>query len=182
MLLQVGRQIIDWTDVQYLASAAPVQLKVSYDRLTELHPVDLARIIAHSVETARPLIDARAQTLTVSAPPAPVWLSADFARLSQVVANLLNNAAKYTAEGGRIELVADAAEGEAKISVHDNGPGIEAALLPKVFDLFVQGDRSLDRALGHIEGTALPALSVCTASVRATRFLSRRFCFARMWR
>ena len=74
-------------------------------------PVELARIIAHSVETARPLIDARAQTLTVSVPPAPVWLSADFARLSQVVANLLNNAAKYTGEGGRIELAADAERG-----------------------------------------------------------------------
>ena len=113
-------------------------------------PVELARIISHSVETARPLIDARAQTLTVSAPPTPVWLSADFARLSQVVANLLNNASKYTAEGGRIELIADAQEGEATIMVRDNGTGIEPALLPKVFDLFVQGDRALDRGQGGL--------------------------------
>jgi CheY-like chemotaxis protein/anti-sigma regulatory factor (Ser/Thr protein kinase) len=86
----------------------------------------------------------------VSVPPAPVWLSADFARLSQVISNLLNNAAKYTGEGGRIELFADAGEGEATITVRDNGTGIEAQLLPKIFDLFVQGDRSLDRGQGGL--------------------------------
>jgi signal transduction histidine kinase len=113
-------------------------------------PIDLGRVIAHSVETARPLIDARGQTLTVSVPAAPCWLSADFARLSQVVANLLNNASKYTGEGGRIELVALAGEGEATISVRDNGAGIEPQLLPKVFDLFVQGERALDRGQGGL--------------------------------
>jgi CheY-like chemotaxis protein/anti-sigma regulatory factor (Ser/Thr protein kinase) len=113
-------------------------------------PVDLARIVAHSVETARPLIDARGQALAVSVPAAPVWLSADFARLSQVVSNLLNNASKYTGEGGRIELTANAEEGEATIVVRDNGVGIEAQLLPKVFDLFVQGDRALDRGQGGL--------------------------------
>jgi CheY-like chemotaxis protein len=112
--------------------------------------VDLARIIAHSVETSRPLIDARGQTLTVAVPAAPVWLSADFARLSQVVANLLNNASKYTGEGGRIELAASAGEGEATITVRDNGAGIEPQLLPKVFDLFVQGERALDRGQGGL--------------------------------
>jgi len=113
-------------------------------------PVDLGRIIAHSVETARPLIDARGQSLSVAVPSAPVWLSADFARLSQVVANLLNNASKYTGEGGRIELVAHAGEGEASIVVRDNGAGIEPQLLPKVFDLFVQGERALDRGQGGL--------------------------------
>src|SRR5688500_5106504 len=113
-------------------------------------PVDLARIVAHSVETARPLIDARGQALAVSVPAAPVWLSADFARLSQVVSNLLNNASKYTGEGGRIELAASAEAGEARIVVRDNGAGIEPQLLHKVFDLFVQGERALDRGQGGL--------------------------------
>src|SRR5688500_17528871 len=113
-------------------------------------PVELARIVAHAVETARPLIDTRNQTLTVAVPAASVWLSADFARLSQVVSNLLNNASKYTGEGGRIEISASAEEGEAKIVVRDNGAGIEPQLLPKVFDLFVQGDRALDRGQGGL--------------------------------
>jgi len=113
-------------------------------------PVDLARILAHSVETARPLIDARGQTLSVSVPAAPVWLSADFARLSQVVSNLLNNASKYTGEGGRIDLTASAEHGEARIVVRDNGSGIEPQLLHKVFELFVQGERALDRGQGGL--------------------------------
>jgi signal transduction histidine kinase len=122
------------------------QGKISLKR----EPVDLGRIVAHSVETARPLIDSRSQTLSVSVPTAPVWLSADFARLSQVVANLLNNASKYTGEGGRIELAASAGEGEATIVVRDNGAGIERELLDKVFDLFVQGERALDRGQGGL--------------------------------
>ena len=112
--------------------------------------VDLGRIVAHAVETARPLVDARNQTLTVSVPAAPVWLSADFARLSQVVANLLNNASKYTGEGGRIELAASGGAGEASILVRDNGAGIEPQLLDRVFDLFVQGERALDRGQGGL--------------------------------
>ena len=86
----------------------------------------------------------------MSVPAAPVWLSADFARLSQVVSNLLNNASKYTPEGGRIELSAAAAEGEASITVRDNGAGIERELLDKVFELFVQGERALDRGQGGL--------------------------------
>jgi CheY-like chemotaxis protein/anti-sigma regulatory factor (Ser/Thr protein kinase) len=81
---------------------------------------------------------------------APVWLSADFARLSQVVSNLLNNASKYTGEGGRIELLATAESGAARIVVRDNGAGIEPQLLHKVFDLFVQGERALDRGQGGL--------------------------------
>jgi signal transduction histidine kinase len=151
--LTMARDVVD-RQVSLLARLVEELLDVSRISQGKIslkkEPVELSRIISHSVETARPLIDARAQTLTVSVPPAPVWLSADFARLSQVLANLLNNAAKYTSEGGRIELVADASEGAATISVRDNGTGIEAALLPKVFDLFVQGDRALDRGQGGL--------------------------------
>jgi signal transduction histidine kinase len=151
--LTMARDVVD-RQVSLLARLVEELLDVSRISQGKIalkkEPVELARILSHSVETARPLIDARAQTLTVSVPPAPVWLSADFARLSQVISNLLNNASKYTGEGGRIELEADAGEGAATITVRDNGTGIEAQLLPKVFDLFVQGDRSLDRGQGGL--------------------------------
>src|SRR6185295_8914283 len=112
--------------------------------------VELGKIVSHAVETVRPLIEARSQTLAVSVPSAPVWVSGDFVRLAQVVANLLNNAAKYTQEGGRIDVAAAATPGEAVVLVRDNGPGIEPQLLPRVFDLFVQGERSLDRSQGGL--------------------------------
>ena len=112
--------------------------------------VELGRVVTQSVETVRPLIDLRGQRLVLDLPPGPVWLSADPARLAQVLANLLNNAAKYTPEGGRIDLVVGAVNGEATIVVHDNGSGIDPQLLPHVFDLFVQGERSLDRSQGGL--------------------------------
>jgi CheY-like chemotaxis protein len=83
-------------------------------------------------------------------PRSPVWVFGDGVRLAQVVANLLNNSAKYTPEGGRIEVSASAHEGEAMIEVRDDGEGIDAQLLPRVFDLFVQGQRSLDRSQGGL--------------------------------
>jgi CheY-like chemotaxis protein/two-component sensor histidine kinase len=112
--------------------------------------IELDKVLAHAIETARPLIEARGHRLELNLPATPVWMSGDFARLAQVVANLLNNAAKYTQEGGRIELTAAAAQGEATIVVRDNGVGIERELLPRVFELFSQGERSLDRSLGGL--------------------------------
>ena len=151
--LTMARDVVD-RQVTLLARLVEELLDVSRISQGKIQlkkePVDLGRIIAHSVENARPQIDARGQTLGVSVSAAPVWLSADFARLSQVVANLLNNASKYTAEGGRIELAASADGGEATIVVRDNGAGIERELLDKVFDLFVQGDRALDRSQGGL--------------------------------
>jgi signal transduction histidine kinase len=151
--LTMARDVVD-RQVSLLARLVEELLDVSRISQGKIQlkkeTVDLARIVSHAVETARPLIDARSQTLAVSVPAAPVWLSADFARLSQVLANLLNNASKYTGEGGRVELSASADEGEARIEVRDNGAGIEPQLLPKVFDLFVQGDRALDRGQGGL--------------------------------
>ncbi|MED5618923.1 hybrid sensor histidine kinase/response regulator [Ideonella sp. BN130291] len=112
--------------------------------------LDLQTVLSHSVETARPLLDARGHRLQVQVPPQPVWLRGDFARLSQVVSNLLNNAAKYTPEGGSIQLMLTAEDGQAQISVRDNGIGIEPELLPNVFELFEQGKRSLDRSQGGL--------------------------------
>ena len=151
--LTMARDVVD-RQVALLARLVEELLDVSRISQGKIalkkEPVELARIVAHAVETARPLIDTRGQTLAVSVPAAPVWLSADFARLSQVVSNLLNNASKYTGEGGRIEIAASAGEGEASITVRDNGAGIEPQLLHKVFDLFVQGERALDRGQGGL--------------------------------
>jgi len=113
-------------------------------------PVDLAQVIAQSVETAQPFIDARGHALTVRLPDTPVWLQGDFARLAQVVSNLLHNAAKYSEDGGRIQLELGVNDGQANIVVRDNGIGIDAALLPRIFDLFQQGTRSLDRMQGGL--------------------------------
>jgi PAS domain S-box-containing protein len=113
-------------------------------------PVELSQVVTLAVETSRPLIDAHRHELTVALPPAPVRLEADRDRLAQVVANLLNNAAKYTESGGRIRLTA-AREGAAVVlRVEDNGVGIAPEMLPRVFDPFAQADRSLHRAQGGL--------------------------------
>jgi signal transduction histidine kinase len=113
-------------------------------------PLDLATVLHRAAETIRPLIDARHHHLTVVLPPEPVRIEGDLTRLVQVVGNLLNNAAKYTDEGGQIRLEAALEGGEAVIRVRDNGMGLSADLLPHVFDLFSQADRSLDRAQGGL--------------------------------
>jgi PAS domain S-box-containing protein len=112
--------------------------------------VDLAAVVAIAVETARPLIDARGQVLTVTPPPDAVRLEADPTRLAQVIGNLLNNAAKYTEEGGHIWLTAGREGNEAAVRIRDDGLGIPAGLLPEVFDLFTQGDRTLARSGGGL--------------------------------
>ena len=113
--------------------------------------LDLRDVLAHGVETVRPYLEARRHHLVRQVPDAPVWMRGDFARLSQVVANLLNNASKYTEEGGSIELsLSVAPEGQAVIAVCDNGIGIDAELLPNVFELFEQGKRTLDRSQGGL--------------------------------
>jgi signal transduction histidine kinase len=112
--------------------------------------IELSAIIVRAVESVRPLIDVRNQELTITQGPHPIWLEGDLTRLVQVVTNLLNNAAKYTDAGGHIWLTA-AMEGEwAVLSVRDNGIGIRADVLPRIFDLFVQSDRALDRAEGGL--------------------------------
>ena len=113
-------------------------------------PLDAAAVATAAVETSRPLIDARGHELTVALPPEPLWVTADPARLAQVLANLLNNAAKYTEKGGRIELLVERDGDEAVFRVRDTGVGIAAEMLPCVFDLFTQIDRSLDRSEGGL--------------------------------
>jgi signal transduction histidine kinase len=109
-------------------------------------PVDLNEVARHAVEMSRPLIDQRSHELQVDLSPEPLVLEADATRLEQVLANLLRNSAKYTEPGGRIDLAVRRDGTEALVSVRDNGIGIAPELLPRVFDLFAQGEQSLDRA------------------------------------
>jgi len=113
-------------------------------------PLDLETVVARAVETSRPFIEARKHELSVSPPGEPVRLEADPIRLEQVLINLLNNAAKYTDPGGRIWLTWAREGGEAVVRVRDTGIGIPPEMLSRIFDLFTQVDRSLDRAQGGL--------------------------------
>jgi len=112
--------------------------------------VNLNAVISASVETVQPSIDARNQVLEVTPLAQPIWLHGDFARLSQVLSNLLSNAAKFSERDTVIELRAQVDDGSVAIAVRDQGIGIEAELLPWVFDLFTQGQRALDRSQGGL--------------------------------
>ena len=124
----------------------------------ELRPdrIDMLTVLQSAVETSRPLIESRHQELTLHLPAADsLTVRADSTRLVQVIANLLNNAAKYTPEGGRIVLGAWRDAGHVVVTVEDSGLGIPAAMLPRVFDMFAQVDRSLERSQGGGLGIGL---------------------------
>jgi PAS domain S-box-containing protein len=112
--------------------------------------LDIRGVVEQAVESARPLIDQRGHQLFISLPAEPVWLEGDVARLEQVVVNLLNNAAKYTKEGGKIWVNLRPEGSEVTLRVRDTGVGIPPELLPRIFDLFTQADRSLDRSQGGL--------------------------------
>jgi signal transduction histidine kinase/CheY-like chemotaxis protein len=118
----------------------------------ELHPelCEVSEVISVAVEMMSPLVEARAQVLTISAPTSGLPVMADSARLAQAIANLLANANKYTEAGGRIEVVAAADGSDAVVSVSDSGIGIAPDTLPRVFDLFVQDKRAPDRTQGGL--------------------------------
>jgi two-component system, sensor histidine kinase len=113
----------------------------------EIRPVrvDLQSVVRNAVETAKPFIDQQGHALELRLPPEPLPVEADSTRLAQVFSNLLHNAAKYTERGGRIELSAEREHGDAVIRVRDNGIGIDAQVLPSIFNMFVQADRRLER-------------------------------------
>jgi PAS domain S-box-containing protein len=124
-------------------------------------PVDMLTVVARAVETTRPLIDERGHHLHVNLPERTLRVTGDLARLVQAVANLLNNAAKYTPPGGEIRLSVEAEDGAVVLRVRDNGVGITAELLPRIFDLFVQADRTLERSQGGL-GIGLTLVSKIT--------------------
>jgi len=124
-------------------------------------PVELASVVRNAVETSRPLIDTGRHELTTTLPATPLTVDGDPVRLSQVVANLLNNAAKYTPAGGRITLTVRREGSEAAISVRDTGIGIAPTMLRRVFEMFTQVDRERQHAQGGLGiGLALASLLV----------------------
>ncbi|HYO14338.1 MAG TPA: ATP-binding protein [Thermoanaerobaculia bacterium] len=112
--------------------------------------LELSAVVAKAVEMASPLFEQRRHTLRVEVPPAGLPVDADEVRLAQVVANLLMNAAKYTEPGGVVAVKAEPRGDEVELAVEDSGVGIPPHLLPHVFDLFVQGERSIDRSQGGL--------------------------------
>jgi len=112
--------------------------------------IDLNAAVGRAVEAARPLIDARKHRLSVSMPPGTVVINADMTRIVQVIVNLLNNAAKYTPDGGEISLSVATERDDAVIRVKDTGIGIPAHMLEHVFELFTQGERTLARTEGGL--------------------------------
>jgi signal transduction histidine kinase len=117
----------------------------------ERKPVELAAMVRRAIETQRPLFDSRRQQLTVKIPSEPLVVEGDVTRLVEAVGNLLNNAAKYTDEGGRVFVTLEPAnKDQAAIRVKDNGVGIPPELLPTVFEMFTQVDQTLHRAQGGL--------------------------------
>jgi signal transduction histidine kinase len=141
---QVGHMVRLVDDLLEVSRITRGKIELRKERVT------LASILHSAVETSRPLIEAARHQLAISLPPEPIMVEADPVRFAQVIANLLNNSAKYTEEGGQIWLTAKPEEGEVIISIRDNGLGIPAQLLPRVFDMFAQVDRTLKRAQGGL--------------------------------
>jgi len=153
-IVQLARDVVE-RQVKHLARLLDDLLDVA--RLTrgkiELHKetVTLQMVVAAALETTRGFIDARRHVESMSLPAEPLWFEADPTRITQVVGNLLDNAAKYTPRGGEISVTGYGERGEVVLRVRDTGIGISPEMVPRVFDLFVQADRSLassERGLG----------------------------------
>jgi PAS domain S-box-containing protein len=140
-VVQLSRLVDDLLDVGRITSGKIV---------LEREPIELSAAVVRAVEASRPYIEARKQTLQMEIASGPLQVEADFTRLSQVVMNLLNNAAKYTPPGGEIRIKVAREGPNAVVRVCDTGVGMAPELRERVFDLFVQGDRSLDRAEGGL--------------------------------
>ena len=108
--------------------------------------VELAEVVRNAVETSRPVIEAGGHELAVALPPAPIYLDADPVRLAQVFSNLFNNAARYTEAGGRIRLAVERQGSDVLVSVQDDGIGIAAEMLPRIFEMFAQVTPALERS------------------------------------
>jgi PAS domain S-box-containing protein len=138
---QMTRLIDDLLDVARITSN---KLELRRER------IELREILDAAVETSRPLIEQRGHKLIVKAPVAPIQIDADMVRLAQVISNLLNNAAKYTERGGRIWLTASRKDSDVLIKVRDTGIGIPAEILPQVFEMFTQAERSTNGSAGGL--------------------------------
>ncbi len=147
------REIIE-RQVKHLVALVDDLLDVS--RITrgkiQLHrsTFELSEALARAIETASPLFEQKRQVVHIDVPQTGLAVEGDLQRLAQVVANLLTNAAKYTEDGGRIDIVADAEGDEIVLRVRDTGIGIAPDTLPRIFDLFVQERQTIDRAQGGL--------------------------------
>jgi PAS domain S-box-containing protein len=130
--MQLVRLVDDLLDVSRITSGKMALQKAA---------VELSTVIAAAIETCRPAIEGARHALAVDLPGESLLVHADFVRLAQVVSNLLNNAARYTSEGGRLELKVRREGREAVISLADNGIGIAPEVLPRIFEMFMQGGR-----------------------------------------
>ncbi len=140
-LRQLSRLVDDLLDVSRITQGKIV--------LTT-EPLEVSSFINLAEEASRPLLESKHHTLEVSLPSEPMRLEGDLTRLSQVVQNLLNNAAKFTPEGGLVRLRVTADGETCRISVRDNGEGIASDSMPRIFDLFTQASRSPDRSQGGL--------------------------------
>jgi signal transduction histidine kinase/ActR/RegA family two-component response regulator len=140
-LSQMVRLIDDLLDVSRISSG-----KVVLQRTR----VDLRAIAELAIEASQPFIAAGQHDFKADLADGPVWVDGDASRLSQVIINLLNNAAKYTAEGGHIRLSLSSDHAGALVRVQDNGAGIPPEMLEEVFDMFTQVNRTLDRSQGGL--------------------------------
>jgi PAS domain S-box-containing protein len=140
-LTQLTRLVDDLLDIGRISSG-----KIALHK----EPIEVNAAVQRAIEAARPLADASRHTLDVRLSRAPLAVDGDLTRLSQVVLNLLTNAIKYTPAGGRIEVEVAREGASAVVRVKDTGIGMSPELIPRVFDLFVQGERSLDRSEGGL--------------------------------
>jgi PAS domain S-box-containing protein len=138
---QMVRLVDDLLDVSRITRN---KLDLKKERIT------LASVIHSASETSRPLMEQFGHTFSITLPPSPVYLDADLTRLAQVFSNLLNNSAKYTEPGGRISLTGEVDGGEVVVRVRDTGLGIPADALPRIFEMFSQVDRNMERAQGGL--------------------------------
>jgi PAS domain S-box-containing protein len=140
-VIQLGRLVDDLMEVSRITTGQ-VELR--------LETVAINDVVESALETTRPLTTQRHQDVTVSPSSPPIWIRGDAARLEQVMVNLITNAAKYTDEYGQIRVRVSLQAAECVLSVEDTGIGIDAHMLPRVFDLFTQAPASLDRARGGL--------------------------------
>ena len=141
---QVGHMVRLIDDLLDLSRISQGKLELRKER------VELSAVVRNAVETSQPLIEQMGHDLSLALPPVPIYVDGDMVRLAQVVSNLLNNAAKYTERGGRIRLCAERQGNEAVVTVEDNGVGIPAHMLSKVFEIFAQVDHSMERSKGGL--------------------------------
>ena len=137
---QVGHMVRLIDDLLDLSRITQGNLELKPER------VELAMVIRNAVETSQPLIEQMGHALDLVVPTAPIYLRGDMTRLAQIISNLLNNSAKYTARGGRIRLSAEQLGNEIVVTVKDNGVGIPAHMIGKIFEIFTQVDRSSEQA------------------------------------